>query len=133
MLFFDKLITLRLKEDGENILVTEANKKEYVKKLCHAKMISEIHAQTSCLLKGFLEIIPVDLLFLLDENELGLKFAGYSKVDGKIHFFILKLKLLHYISKSILIIQNEINKISFWNFLISKIKIQKKIFVYGNF
>ena len=83
MSFFDKLITLNLAEGGENIPVTEKNKKDYVKKFCHAKMISEIHAQTSSLVKGFLEVIPGDLLFLLDENELGLKLAGYSKVDGR--------------------------------------------------
>ena len=80
--FFDQLISIDLKENGKNIAVTEANKKEYIELFCLAKMNKEIRAQAYTIRKGILEIIPADLLELLHENELGMVISGINKIEG---------------------------------------------------
>lgn len=80
--FFDKTLCIDLIENGRNILVTESNKKDYVKSFCLAKMNKEIRTQTHTLMKGILEIIPYDLISLLNENELGLAMSGFTTIDG---------------------------------------------------
>ena len=74
--------------------MTEKNKKEYVKAFCLAKMNKEIRTQTHTLMKGILEIIPHDLLNLLNENELGMILSGISKIDGKKIIYFKKFVLL---------------------------------------
>ena len=53
-----------------------------MKAFCLAKMNKEIRAQTFTLMKGIFEIIPYDLLNLLNEKELGMVFSGIPKIDG---------------------------------------------------
>lgn len=45
-------------------------------------MNKEIRTQTHTLMKGVLEIIPYDLISLLNENELGLALSGFTTIDG---------------------------------------------------
>ena len=82
--FFDKTLCIDLIENGRSILVNESNKKDYVKSYCLAKMNKEIRTQTHTLMKGILEIIPFDLISLLNENELGLVLSGFTTIDGKL-------------------------------------------------
>ena len=81
--FFDKTFCINLIENGQEIPLTEENKKEYVKAFCLAKMNKEIRTQTHTLMKGILEIIPHDLIDLLNESELGMALSGISVIDGK--------------------------------------------------
>ena len=76
-------------KNGRNILVTESNKKDYVKALCLAKMSKEIRAQTYTLMKGIQEIIPYDLMNLLTANELGIVLSGITKIDGFFHLCVI--------------------------------------------
>ena len=82
MKFFDKTYNIDLIENGSNIPVVESNKKDYVKAFCLAKMNKEIRTQTHTFMKGIVEIIPHDLISLLNESELGMVLAGISKIDG---------------------------------------------------
>ena len=78
--------TFDLKENGRYELVTELNKKEYVKLLAYAKMGLEIQQQTEAFLLGFQEIIPSDAIYLLDEKDLGLKLSGMPNIDSTFFF-----------------------------------------------
>ena len=82
MKFFDKTYNIDLIENGKNTPVDESNKKEYVKAFCLAKMNKEIRTQTHTLMKGIIEVIPHDLISLLNESELGMVLSGIGKIDG---------------------------------------------------
>ena len=56
-------------------------------------MNKEIRAQTHTLMKGILEIIPIDLINLISESELGIILSGISKIDG---FFIFRCELIYF-------------------------------------
>ena len=70
-----------LKPDGQNILVTEANKREYVQRACNMKMRESIKAQIDSFLKGFYEIIPKELISIFNEQELELLISGLPTID----------------------------------------------------
>ena len=80
---FGVVTVVDLIPDGKNILVTEENKKDYLKRLCYFKMGESISEQTRALLEGLREIIPIDALKLLDEKELGLLISGMPNIDRK--------------------------------------------------
>ena len=82
MNFFDKTYNIDLIENGKNTPVDESNKKKYVKAFCLAKMNKEIRTQTHNLMKGIIEVIPHDLISLLNESELGMVLSGIGKIDG---------------------------------------------------
>lgn len=44
--------TVVLCENGENVLVNESNKKEYVKLLCRSKMTDQIRSQSKAFMEG---------------------------------------------------------------------------------
>lgn len=59
--------TIELVPNGENVPVTEANKKQYVKKFCAAKMILNIEMQAKAFIKGLEQIVPREGLELFNE------------------------------------------------------------------
>uniref|UniRef100_A0A915ELL0 HECT-type E3 ubiquitin transferase n=1 Tax=Ditylenchus dipsaci TaxID=166011 RepID=A0A915ELL0_9BILA len=61
-----------LKENGSNLLVTDANKEEYVQLVCQMKMTSSIRKQLDAFLEGFYQIIPKKLISIFNEQELEL-------------------------------------------------------------
>ena len=69
--------------EGEGLLVTEDNKKEYVKAVCVYKMTSVIRAQAKALMEGLEEVVPFDILKSMDYKDLGLYLSGMPKIDGK--------------------------------------------------
>lgn len=79
---FDKLKTVELIENGNQIDVTEENKKEFVKAIAYAKMAKEIQPQTEALIQGISEIIPIEALSIINEKDLGVRLAGSQKIDG---------------------------------------------------
>jgi len=78
---FDKRVTLELFKGGPNMIVTENNKKEYVKKVCETRMIKEIEKPMRAFLKGFRTIIPKNLVTYLNASDLGLIIAGAPQID----------------------------------------------------
>ncbi|KAK2152110.1 hypothetical protein LSH36_339g01013 [Paralvinella palmiformis] len=70
-----------LKPGGKDILVTEQNKKEYVKLYINWRFMRGIEAQFLALQKGFNELIPQHLLRPFDEKELELMISGLGKID----------------------------------------------------
>ena len=100
---FGKLVHKELKQNGQNEVVTNDNKEEYVRQvvssthqfLPRSLTLSLSPAQTVCavqvqrwhreqflaLQKGFHELIPAQLLREFDERELELLISGLGKVD----------------------------------------------------
>ncbi len=62
---FSQRVIQELCEGGYEIEVTEENKKDYIKKVCEAKMTKEIQKQTQAFLKGFRTILPTEFLSYL--------------------------------------------------------------------
>ncbi|KAM6494360.1 hypothetical protein JOM56_010721 [Amanita muscaria] len=78
---FGEIVTLDLKPDGENITVTEENKKEYVEALVEYRISKRVKEQFDSFMEGLLELIPRDLLNVFDERELELLIVGMSDID----------------------------------------------------
>ena len=75
--------TVDLIENGRNIEVTEANKFDYVQRLCSSKLYDTIKPQIEALLKGFYEIIPQNLISIFTHRELELVISGMPTIDIK--------------------------------------------------
>ena len=73
--------TKDLKPNGQNIPVTEVNKREYVQLACQMKMTNSIRAQIKSFLEGFYEIIPKELISIFNEQELELLISGLPTID----------------------------------------------------
>jgi len=73
--------TRELRPNGNNIKVTEDNKKEYVKLVCQMKMTGAIRKQLKAFLEGFYEIIPKHLISIFNEQELELLISGLPTID----------------------------------------------------
>lgn len=56
---------MTLKEGGEQIQVTQENKREYVQLSAQYRLYSSIKDQIENLLNGFYEIIPRDLITIV--------------------------------------------------------------------
>lgn len=70
-----------LKSNGQNVMVTEDNKQEYVRLVCQEKMTGAIRKQLNAFLEGFYEIIPKRLIAIFNEQELELLISGLPNVD----------------------------------------------------
>jgi hypothetical protein len=75
-------ILIELLKNGNDVPVTEENKKEYVKAICDAKMTRNIEKQILAFLTGLYEVIPEECLKLLSVEELGLHLSGMPTLDG---------------------------------------------------
>uniref|UniRef100_A0A1I8AYZ7 HECT-type E3 ubiquitin transferase n=1 Tax=Meloidogyne hapla TaxID=6305 RepID=A0A1I8AYZ7_MELHA len=73
--------TRQLKENGSKILVTDANKQEYVHLMCQMKMTGSIRQQLNAFLEGFYELIPRSLISIFNEQELELLISGLPEID----------------------------------------------------
>jgi len=78
---FGTVRSVELKEDGANIFVTEATKREYVQLLIEFKLTSAIKPQIDSFLRGFHEIIPAPLISVFNEQELELLISGMPDID----------------------------------------------------
>ncbi|CAG5120620.1 unnamed protein product, partial [Candidula unifasciata] len=66
---------------GANVLVTDDNKREYVKLVCQMKMRGAIRQQLNAFLEGFYDIIPKKLVSIFTEQELELLISGLPTID----------------------------------------------------
>lgn len=78
---FGQRIQKDLIPNGCNIPVTDQNKKEYINKICYAKMATEIKDQIEAFLTGLFEIVPKSLLQIFDHRELELMISGVSEIN----------------------------------------------------
>jgi len=67
--------------NGRDILVTEANKMDYIRLVCQTKMTGAIRKQLSAFLEGFYNIIPKRLISIFNEQELELLLSGLPSID----------------------------------------------------
>lgn len=81
MEFFGKRITRELIPDGYSTSITEANKREFVLKVCEAKLYGNIKEEIEAFKQGFYLIIPAPYMFELSAEELQLLISGPSKID----------------------------------------------------
>jgi E3 ubiquitin-protein ligase NEDD4 len=78
---FGELVTIELKPGGEDIAVTEENKKEYVDGIVSYRIHKRVKEQFDAFMSGLLELVPIDLLGVFDERELELLIGGMSEID----------------------------------------------------
>jgi len=79
--FMGQKETVELIPNGYNIIVTDENKKEYVRKICESKMKEEIYEDLTAFLKGIHFMIPKYLLDLFSPSEFQLLIAGVPNID----------------------------------------------------
>ncbi|KDR82841.1 hypothetical protein GALMADRAFT_238445 [Galerina marginata CBS 339.88] len=78
---FGELVTIDLKPGGEDVPVTEENKKEYVDAVVEYRISRRVKEQFDAFMEGLLELIPRDLVNVFDERELELLIGGMSEID----------------------------------------------------
>ena len=78
---FDETCTHELLPGGESIVVTEDNKREYVRLLAHHHMTSGIKGQIDAILEGFHMVIPPALVSFFNAQELELLTCGMPEID----------------------------------------------------
>ncbi|XP_067905307.1 NEDD4-like E3 ubiquitin-protein ligase WWP2 isoform X3 [Heterodontus francisci] len=76
-----KVTTHELKKDGENIMVIEENKEEYMRLLTDWRFTRGVEEQTKAFLDGFNEVVPLEWLRYFDEKELELMLCGMQEID----------------------------------------------------
>ncbi|TFY79299.1 hypothetical protein EWM64_g4713 [Hericium alpestre] len=78
---FGEMVTIELKPGGEDVPVTEDNKKEYVDHVVEYRISKRVKEQFDAFMSGFSELIPQDLINVFDERELELLIGGMSEID----------------------------------------------------
>ncbi|TFK42897.1 hypothetical protein BDQ12DRAFT_644804 [Crucibulum laeve] len=78
---FGEMVTIELKPGGEDVPVTEDNKKEYVELVVEYRISKRVKEQFEAFMSGFSELIPQDLITVFDERELELLIGGMSEID----------------------------------------------------
>ena len=78
---FGSLTVKELVPSGSSVKVTESNKLEYIKLVCHMKMTRNIQAQIEAFKAGFYEIISHQLISIFTSKELELLIAGLPTFD----------------------------------------------------
>ncbi|XP_062856312.1 NEDD4-like E3 ubiquitin-protein ligase WWP2 isoform X2 [Trichomycterus rosablanca] len=76
-----KVSTHQLKDDGEDLLVTQENKDEYISLLTDWRFSRGVEEQTKAFLDGFNEVVPLEWLRYFDEKELELMLCGMQEID----------------------------------------------------
>ncbi|CAK5270238.1 unnamed protein product [Mycena citricolor] len=78
---FGEHVTVELKPGGEELSVTEENKKEYVESVVSYRIARRVKEQFDAFMEGLLELIPPELITVFDERELELLIGGMSEID----------------------------------------------------
>jgi len=84
---FGEMVTVELKPGGEEVPVTEENKKEYVELVVEYRIVRRVKEQFDAFMSGFSELIPLELITVFDERELELLIGGMSEIDVYVFFF----------------------------------------------
>ncbi|KAF2117563.1 hypothetical protein BDV96DRAFT_395510 [Lophiotrema nucula] len=78
---FGETVSIELKPGGEDIEVTNENKKEYVDLITEWRIQKRVEEQFQAFVSGFHELIPADLVNVFDERELELLIGGIADID----------------------------------------------------
>ncbi|KAK6535166.1 hypothetical protein TWF694_001639 [Orbilia ellipsospora] len=78
---FGETVTIDLKPNGQNIEVTNENKKEYIDLITEWRISKRVEEQFNAFITGFNELIPPDLINVFDERELELLIGGIADID----------------------------------------------------
>jgi E3 ubiquitin-protein ligase NEDD4 len=78
---FGEMVTIELQPGGEDVPVTQDNKKEYVDAVVEYRISKRVKEQFDAFMSGFSELIPQDLVTVFDERELELLIGGMSEID----------------------------------------------------
>ncbi|KAI8376778.1 E3 ubiquitin-protein ligase RSP5 [Blakeslea trispora] len=78
---FGEVVTVDLIPNGQNIDVTEENKKEYVNLITEWRIHKRVEEQFKAFKEGFNQLIPQDLVNVFDERELELLIGGIAEID----------------------------------------------------
>ncbi|PGG99665.1 E3 ubiquitin-protein ligase RSP5, partial [Helicocarpus griseus UAMH5409] len=78
---FGERKTVELIPNGNNIQVTNENKKQYVELITEWKIQKRVEEQFNAFISGFNELIPADLVNVFDERELELLIGGIADID----------------------------------------------------
>ena len=78
---FGEKVTVDLKPGGQDIEVTNENKKEYVELITEWRIQKRVEEQFNAFVAGFHELIPADLVNVFDERELELLIGGIADID----------------------------------------------------
>ncbi|KAI9475785.1 MAG: hypothetical protein EXX96DRAFT_526517 [Benjaminiella poitrasii] len=78
---FGEVVTVDLIPNGQNIEVTEENKKEYVNLITEWRIHKRVEEQFKAFKEGFNQLIPQDLINVFDERELELLIGGIAEID----------------------------------------------------
>jgi len=73
--------TIELVPDGGNVIITDENKKEYIRRVCEYEMKEEISEELAAFLKGFRLLIPQHFLDLFSPSEFQLLIAGIPDIN----------------------------------------------------
>ncbi|CEG67326.1 Putative E3 ubiquitin-protein ligase [Rhizopus microsporus] len=78
---FGEVVTVDLIPNGQNIEVTEENKKEYVNLITEWRIHKRVEEQFRAFKEGFNQLIPQELINVFDERELELLIGGIAEID----------------------------------------------------
>mmetsp|Transcript_39276 Transcript_39276/g.34966 ORF Transcript_39276/g.34966 Transcript_39276/m.34966 type:complete len:319 (-) Transcript_39276:3002-3958(-) len=78
---FGKRLGQELKEGGEDIIVDELNKGEYVELMQLTKTYREVASYIEKFKEGFFEIMPEELVEIFSPSELEILISGKSEID----------------------------------------------------
>ena len=78
---FGKHTVVDLIEGGSKIAVTDENKGDYVRLVCHHRMTTAIRVQIESFLEGFYDLVPPDLVSIFSPTEIELIICGLPDVD----------------------------------------------------
>ncbi|XP_065337299.1 E3 ubiquitin-protein ligase HECW2 isoform X1 [Cloeon dipterum] len=78
---FGQIVERELKLGGNNIRVTEKNKKEYLERIVRWRLERGVAEQTESLVRGFYEVVDPRLVSVFDARELELVIAGTAEID----------------------------------------------------
>ncbi|TMW57361.1 hypothetical protein Poli38472_003286 [Pythium oligandrum] len=73
--------TVELIPNGASVLVTDANKREYLDRRFRYTIFERVSSQLYVFLKGFYEVVPKHLLMLFDPEELDFVLCGSQEID----------------------------------------------------
>jgi len=74
-------VTRELVKDGNEMVLDDENKLEFIKKICQKKMHEEMNEGLNAFLKGFHSIIPAELLNSFSTTELQILISGTPTID----------------------------------------------------
>ena len=78
---FGQISSHELKPGGVDVLVTEENKHEYIDLMLRWRLDRGVAKQMESFKKGFCEVMPVNLLYNFDAQELEFLTAGTLEID----------------------------------------------------